>query len=253
MPAQRYESEELDQATLDYLHRVVRGGGRGMPGLYYDADDGKVSGPGLPVWGFVAGPVVMLLTFALTFDSTRSPVPVALLMTAGYFLGGWLLVAATRCTIARGRAGYLGYFEYIDPLYLWHGRGTAVEVEPLDMVTGSDTVGARVLIEKTDGDISLELRTPGLADEVSDYLSAIPEAHGTNPVARGYEAKTRVLEEEEEREIEAIPSPRRQYPSRGWVMPTVLIVAVVGLFLCCKALAVSMRDSAQTGGGSQSW
>jgi len=244
MPAQRYESEELDQATLDYLHRVVRGEGRGMPGLYYDADDGKVSGPGLPVWGFVAGPVVMLLTFAMTFDSTRSPVPVALLMTAGYFLGGWLLVAATRGMIARGREGYLGYFEYVDPLYLWHGRGSAVEVEPLDMVTGSDTVGTRVLIEKTDGDIALELRTSGLADEVSDYLSAIPEAHGTNPVARGYEAKKRILAEEDEREIEAIPSPQRQYPSRGWVMPLVLIASASALFFCCKALAVAMRDSA---------
>ena len=57
MPAQRYESRELDRDTIDYLHRVVRGEGRGMPGLYYDAEDGKVSGPQWPLWGYIGGPI----------------------------------------------------------------------------------------------------------------------------------------------------------------------------------------------------
>ncbi len=244
MAVQRYETTELDEATLDYLHRVVQNEGQGMPGLYYDAEDAKVSGPGWPVWGFVAGPILLLLTFLVTWDSTRSPVPVALLMTGGYFLGGWLVVAAIRCSMARNHESYLGYFEYIDPLYLWHGRGTAVEVEPLSMVTGTEPMGSRVRIEKTDGDIFLDLRTASLANEVSDFLTAIPEVHDTNPVLRGYEAKNRVLDEEEEARIEAIPSPWRESPARGWVMPLVLLASVVALFFCCKAWAVSMRDSA---------
>jgi hypothetical protein len=244
MPAQRFEAEELDQATLDYLHQVVEEEGRGMPGLYYDAEDGKVSGPGLPVWGFVAGPIILLVTFLLTWDSTRNPVPVALLMTGGYLLGGWLLIAAIRCLLARGRESYIGYFQYIDPLYLWHGRGTAVEVEPLSMVTGTEPMGTRVRVEKTDGDLFIELRTPGLADEVSDYLSAIPDVHATDPVKRGYEAKNRVLDEEEEERIDVIPAPRRAHPSRGWIMPLVLLASVVALFFLCKLWAVSMRDSA---------
>ena len=74
MAVQRYETTELDEATLDYLHRVVQNEGQGMPGLYYDAEDAKVSGPGWPVWGFVAGPILLLLTFFVTWDSTRSPV-----------------------------------------------------------------------------------------------------------------------------------------------------------------------------------
>ena len=112
------------------------------------------------------------------------------------------------------------------------------------MVTGTEPMGARVRIEKTDGDIVLELRTSGLADEVSDYLTAIPEVHDSNPVKRGYEAKNRVRDEHEEVSIEAIPSPRRESPAHHWMMPLVLIASVVGLFFCCKVWAVSMRDSA---------
>ena len=244
MAAQRFETKELDEATLDYLHRVVANQGQGMPGLYYDAEDGKVSGPQWPLWGFVTGPIILLLTFSLTWDSMRSPVPVALLMTGGYFLGGWMLVAATRSMIARGGESYLGYFEYIDPLYLWHGRGSAVEVEPLSMVTGTEPMGTRVRIEKTDGDIVLDLRTSGLADEVSDYLTAVPAVRDADPVRRGYRAKNHVLDQEEEVSVESIPSPRRESPARHWVMPLVLIASASALFFCCKAWAVSMRDSA---------
>ena len=244
MPAQRYETTELDHATLDYLHQVVEGEGRGMPGLYFDAEDGKVSGPKWPVWGFIGGPIVMLVTLLITWDSMRSPVPVALLMTAGYLLGGWMLLAAIRCVIARGREGYLGYFEYVDPLYLWRGRGSAVEVEPLHLVTGTNPSGNRVLIEKSDGDVTLDLRTSGMAGEVSDYLTAIPEGHGTDPVQRGYEAKTKVLAEEDDKDVEAIPAPRRQHPARGWTMPLILVATTAVLYFCCHALAVSMRDGA---------
>src|SRR5262245_28037462 len=116
---QRYEVEELDDDTIDYLRQARESEGEGMPGLYLDARQARLGTATLPIWAAVCGPIILVFTLFLTWGSTDDPTSTALLMTAGAFLGLWLLFAAFRCLVARSRDDYIGHFKYIDPLYIW--------------------------------------------------------------------------------------------------------------------------------------
>jgi hypothetical protein len=260
---ERYEAEELDRDTLEYLRLARERHGRGLPGIFLDARQARLYAAYLPWWGLGCGPALILLTLLLTWGSLSDPVGVALFQTGGILLGGWMLVAALRCLAARASSNYLGDFKYIDPLYIWHGTGTGVWVEPIDMLLGADAQHSydehgnykhsTVRVRLADQKLDLDVYGQGRAEQIEDYLEGLSEIHDGSPAERGYTALEQVSEDdddydedEDDREelVEEIPRPERARTSLGWLPLVLLPVVGVALFLACKWLATRLRDDA---------
>jgi hypothetical protein len=262
---QRFEAEELDRDTLDYLGLARERHGRGLPGIFLDAREARLYTASLPWWSLGLGPALILLTLLLTWGSLSDPVGVALFLTGGFLLGGWMLVAALRCLVARARADYLGDFKYIDPLYIWHGTGTGVWVTPIDMLLGADVHHSHdehdnykhstVRVRLADDKLDLDVYGREKAEQVEEYLEALAEIRDGSPAERGYAAVEEVSEyedeyddedEEEARErvVEEVPRPQRARTSLGWLPLVLLPVVGLALFFACKWLATRLRDDA---------
>ncbi len=126
-----FNFEELDEATHDYLVAVRDGEGRGSPGVFAATKDA------LPGCGCIAGPIVIVITLALTLTTWAGviyddPVGVALLQTAGLLLGGWLLVAGFRG--GRGTNKIAGTWVYVDPLFLYEAYREQITLTPVEEV-----------------------------------------------------------------------------------------------------------------------
>lgn len=258
---QRFEAEELDADTLEYLRTASEREGHGMPGVYFGGKKAKLAAPTLMIWAAVCGPILILLTLLLTWGSLADPVNTALFQTAGFLLGGWLFLAWVRSLLARRRADYLGYFKYIDPLYIWVGTGRGVEVRGVEMVQGAYTEHSydsngnykhtTVKLKLADGKETLDVRSHSRAERLVEYLVALAEQPGGEPAARGYAAVEQINAEDSEdeydpgeREVKEIPRPRREHASRDWLALLVLPAVGIVLFFACKALATSRRDDA---------
>jgi hypothetical protein len=99
--------------------------GRGLPGFYVGKTDFG------PVLGIIIGFVAIVATVFITFPPTDAPVKEAMLQTAGFLLGGWLIVAAFRVWAA-GKAGrYAGQFVYADSECLYEASGSTIAVTDL--------------------------------------------------------------------------------------------------------------------------
>src|SRR5262245_17777317 len=191
----RYEAEELDSDSLEYLREVHDREGRGYPGVYLDRSQAKLHAATLPWWALGCAPVVLLLTLLLTWGSFRSPTKVALLMTAGFFLGGWMLLAWLRCLIARQRSDYLGHFKYIDPLYVWYATGRGVWVTPVSMLLRADVhhqhtgegnyKSSTVTIHLADGRKDVEVNGSDRAELLEAYLNELADVRRGTPAERG--------------------------------------------------------------------
>ena len=113
--------EELDEATRDYLTKVRDSKGKGMPGMF-----AKTSSS-LAGCGFLAGIGVVVATLVVTLttwlDGLRvvgdEPIRVAMLQTAGFVVGGWLILAYFRMKGTKGNARIAGQWVYMDPLNLY--------------------------------------------------------------------------------------------------------------------------------------
>jgi hypothetical protein len=199
--AQRFEAEELDNESLEYLRTAYRTEGEGMPGVYLDAREAKLPAAWLPVTGLVVGLVLIGLTLLVTMVwlALDDPINVAMLQTAGLLLGGWMVLAWVRTLLERRRADYIGHFKYADSQYLWHGAGRGVWVTPLGQLeeaTVSDNyanegqyTGSTVNIRLGDGLIGLETRTGSKAVEVAAFLNALPDRRNLPALERGYRAR----------------------------------------------------------------
>ena len=113
--SQKIVFEELDEATHDYLIAVRETRGRRA----------RACSPrrrsSLAGCGCIAGPIIILVTLLFTLTTWidviyDDPVRVALLQTAGLLLGGWLLLAALRSSMAKGSRKVAGNWVYVDPL-----------------------------------------------------------------------------------------------------------------------------------------
>ena len=148
---QRFPTHQLDSSTLAYLRTVVRAGGRRMPGIFHAKSNYW------PVIGLLLGLMVLFVTLVMTFPPTEEPTKEALLQTAGFLLGGWLVLAAFRVWIARAAGRSLGSFTYADALTLYEVAGDDVTITDL-----SDLLEARATRVQNDSgyastDISLRL------------------------------------------------------------------------------------------------
>ena len=122
---EKYRFEELDRETRDYLLHARDQAGHGLPGVFVGQTDD------LPVIGIVLGFAVIMATVLMTFPPTDPPVKEAMLQTAGFMLGGWMVLAAFRVW-AGGKSGrYAGHFVYADPENLYRPTASTVEVTDL--------------------------------------------------------------------------------------------------------------------------
>jgi hypothetical protein len=120
-----YQFEQLDRETRDYLLLVRDRDGHGAPGVYCARTNY------LPVVGLFGGFVFIIATLLITFPPTDHPTKEALLQTAGFLPGVWMIFAALRVWLA-GRSGkYAGHFVYADPEALYEASGSSVQVTGL--------------------------------------------------------------------------------------------------------------------------
>src|SRR5207237_1230977 len=87
---QHFTTDSLDADTLAYLTRVSAAEGKRMPGIY----NGQSSY--WPIIGLILGFVILLVTALITLPPTEDPTKEAMLQTAGFLLGGWMVLAAFR-------------------------------------------------------------------------------------------------------------------------------------------------------------
>jgi hypothetical protein len=258
---QRFEAEELDRETLEYLHTVAEREGDGLPGIFLTAKQAQLTAASLPMWAAICGPIIVFLTLFMTWGSLADPISVAMLQTAGFLLGGWLILAWIRSLAARGRPDYIGYFRYIDPLYIWTGVGRAVVVRSIEMLHGAvhehnyDTNGnytnTSVKISLADGKTTIHVRSTSRGERLQEYLNALAEQPPGVPAQRGYAALREVETEDEEAEfdsdvevIDTIPHPQRVGSPGGWLPLLVIPIAGVVLFFVCRWFATWQRDGA---------
>lgn len=120
-----YRFEELDGETKEYLLLVRDKKGKGMPGIFCGTSNNK------PIFAFIIGFVILIMTVFITFPPTEHPTKEAFLQTAGFLFGGWLIVAAIRIWSAGKSGGYAGHFTYCDSETLYQASGGKVEVTDL--------------------------------------------------------------------------------------------------------------------------
>jgi hypothetical protein len=258
MPAQRFESEELDRDTLQYLRTIREHAGRGAPGVYLSERMAGLSVAGftpsrLPLWGLLAGIALLLFSLLMVWLAIlHDPFNVALLATGLFFLSGWLIVAWLRCLIARRRSNYLGHFKYFDPQYFWHALGRAVIVTPLRGLldarwrhtTGAAGGTVRVVLE--DAAFDVRVRSDDLAEALEIYLTELAQPGSGLPLDRGYDAVARagLDEDPEDRIVTALPEPHRARGSLGpWIRYPVVLVLFAGLFLLSYQVCRFWRDT----------
>src|SRR5262245_59834632 len=126
--SETYLFETLDDATQQYLRQARDSGGHKMPGIIVRKSNY------LPAVALVAGGFLIALTVVFTippgfFDN---PLHTAMLQTAGFLMGGWLVLSALRVWAMRKSHGYLGHFVYADSLRIWDASGAKVTVTDID-------------------------------------------------------------------------------------------------------------------------
>jgi hypothetical protein len=267
MTPQRFEAEELDSASVEYLRTVRKHVGRGTPGVFLGPRAAGLTAARLPMWSGVAGGGLLLFALLVVWlVILQDPLRVALLATALFFLGGWMVVAWIRCLIARQRSDYLGHFKYFDPLYFWHTTGTGVWVTPLKGLldarcrhnSGTTDSTVHVVLEEYAFDVNV--RSDYLAEGLETYLREIARDGRGLPIERGFAALAHAgLDREDEDDepdepvVEAIPEPHRARMSLGWLRYPVVLVLFAVTFVLNYQLCKVWRDASLFGrvGGSQ--
>jgi hypothetical protein len=120
-----YQVEELDAETRDYLYQACEKQGKDMPGIFAAKPNS------LPLIGMGVGFGVMIVTVMATFPPTLPPTKEACLQTAGFLLGGWMVIAAMRVWMSGKSGKYVGHFVYADAENLYEGNGGNVHITDL--------------------------------------------------------------------------------------------------------------------------
>jgi hypothetical protein len=262
----KYRLEELDHETREYLRLAREQDGRGLPGFYLGQTDVG------PVAGIIAGFVIIVITVLITFPPTDQPAKEAMLQTAGFLLGGWLILAAFRVWAAGKSGRYAGHFVYADPNFLYDANGSTLQVTEL-----ADLREAKAVPNFNDGKykntaINLKLkgerRTVTVDDEdcgrrLAIFLNAVAYIRDggedgkdetlrkLSPEAMGAVAKIVAMTGEfpadptraEEGNAIRVPEPRREgRPSSGLLGMGLIALIGTGMFLGFLAMDYPVRD-----------
>jgi hypothetical protein len=266
--SEKYQFEELDGETRDYLVYARDNKGKGTPGVFA----GKSFY--LPIVGLAVGFVIMVLTLFFTFPPTEHPVREAMLQTAGFLVGGWLVVAALRVWAGAKTGRYAGHFVYADPDNLYEAKGAAVEVTDL-----YDLRDAKAVQNFNDGkyqntDLSLKIGKQRKTVQVNDeergrrmavYLNTVAymrdggedgtddELRNLAPETMGAVAKQvaktgefpRRLSDAEDPDMVRVPKPKRENRASMGLL-AILATIVVGflMFISFRAINAPIRDHA---------
>jgi hypothetical protein len=260
---QRFECEEVDADTLDYLRSISRHEGEGMPGIYLDSRAANLAGPWLPVAGAIIGVVLIGVTLIITWKSLDDPINTAMLQTAGLLLGAWLNVAWFRVRLASKRPDWLGYFKFIDPLYLWHASGQGLCVTPLSNLRDADFQNkfddkgnyttSEVTLRLGKKKVRFDVKSQYLAGRVQEYVNFLRHYERGTPAERGYDALDKLNSREGEdggedgpppirRRVHAIPEPHKVRSAMSWWRYPAIVVLFVLAFFWSKSIVTAMRD-----------
>lgn len=262
--SQLNQLSELDDATRGYLKSVKEGRASGYPGVY-------VEGPSeSPMLALIIGLVILVTTVFITVGSTDDAARTALLQTAGFILGGWLILSAFRTWLAVGRGTNLGRFQYADPNYVWIVEGTTVRSIPIpeigavrhnDITAKDKYIRTETILDTAhDGTITLRSQEPMHASRFADFVNAVktmasqyPAAADLTPAQLGANA-LKAVEAGKYPEVlqtttgglnDMLPHPTKVRTAMGGVVwPLLIIAAGIGCFLVMKEANVTMRDDA---------
>jgi hypothetical protein len=179
----KFEFQELDSQSREYLLDAQRCSGRGMPGLFIPRNDP------LPTVALITGIVILAGTALLSWQlMTEEPLGVAMLQTAGLLLGGWLIFYALRVGLAIQNSKYPGNFVYADANTLWECESSTVMVTHLDKLNEahaeqhfgnegrySHTV---VTVQTADGNHSLKVHKEVYGQALADFLNTLAWLRG---------------------------------------------------------------------------
>lgn len=263
-----YQFEELDGETREYLLYARDKAGKGSPGVF-------ASQPNyLPVIGVVVGFAVMVATLFLTFPPTSHPVREAMLQTAGFLLGGWMVLAALRVWAGARSGSYAGHFVYADPENLYEAKGGTVEVTDLYELTDAKAIANFNEGKYQNTDVTLKIGKKRKTVQVSDeergrrltvFLNTVSymrdggengsddELRTLSPEAMGAVAKQvartgefpRRLSDAEEADLVRVAQPKREGRRSTGLLPMLVTVVVAGLmFVGFRAINAPLRDHA---------
>jgi hypothetical protein len=263
--AETYFADELDAQTRDYLALVKETNGKGMPGIYLAGSNS------LPIISLVMGFVLVVATLFLCFPPTEHPVREAMLQTAGFLTGGWLILAAIRSWMSKGSS--LGHFVYVDANALYEAEGAKVRVS--DVV---DIREAKAVQNFTDGNyqntvITLNygkgnthtltvkdeekgrrmtvfmnavayMRDGGEDGENEDYQSLSPKMLGVfaKEVAKDGQFPVHM---EPKKDMPDVPEPKREGSAPSGLIGILAILVIgIAMFFAFKTINGPIRDDA---------
>jgi hypothetical protein len=264
----KYQFEELDGETRDYLVYARDQRGKGAPGVF------AAKSFYLPVVGLTVGFVVMICTLFFTFPPTEHPVREAMLQTAGFLVGGWMVVAALRVWAGAKTGRYAGHFVYADPENLYEAKGSAVEVTDLYDLRDAKAVQNFNNGSYQNTDITLKIGKQRKTVQVNDeergrrmtvFLNTVAymrdggedgndeELRKLSPEAMGSVAKQvaktgefpRRLSDAVDAEIVRVPQPKREgRPSMGLLAMLATLAIGFVMFLAFRGINAPLRDHA---------
>jgi hypothetical protein len=239
-----------------------------LPGIYCAKSNN------LPLIGVIVGFAVIILTVLVTMPPTLPPTKEALLQTAGFLLGGWMILAAMRVWMAGKTGKYGGHFVYVDAENLYVGKGGIVEITDLYELRDAKAVqnfnegkyeGTSITLKHGKQRTTVQVKDEERGRRITVFLNAVcymrdggedgkdEELRKLSPEAMGVVAKEvaktgefpRNIGRAEEAEVTRVARPRREgRRSLGLLAMLATIVAGVGLFYGFRAINAPLRDHA---------
>ena len=273
-----FQFEELDSHSREYLLQARDNRGKGLPGIFVPITNS------LPGVGCFFGIVFVIVTAIVTFNiMEEEPLAVAMLQTAGFMLGGWMIVAAFRIWTSAKSKRYIGHFVYADAETLWECNGSKVVTTDIyDIVeargvqnykegkyqntalTVHTSSGRRELIvhhEVRGRDLIIFLNTIAWmrsggkgdggdnirADEDINYKKLDPEIMGglAKEQAETGSMPRKITAKALDLDVEDVPVPKREGRASTGILNCLIIIALGAVcLLMFRALNVSWRDDA---------
>lgn len=270
----KFNFEELDSATRDYLIAVRDAEGRGSPGIFAPTSNA------LRGAGCLLGPIIiaaaLLLTLLIDSMILNDPTGLAMLQTAGLLVGAWLLTARFR--LGRGNARIAGNWVYADPLFLYRAFREQVTVTPLEALVearathnynnNSYTNSTLVLLFADNRTETVTVPSERRADQLRTYLNYVAWARGPeggkranlSPATLGGVARYVARNDDEptdaegelnlnllELDITEVPEePTREGRAAPSVLPYIVMILFAAACFCVLAFVVNppLRDDA---------
>ncbi|CAN5593380.1 hypothetical protein BH11PLA2_BH11PLA2_14670 [soil metagenome] len=166
---------KLDTATRDYLLAVSKSKGNGSPGIFVAG----TANP-WPVMGCLVGGMMICVVLAMMMELPKSAWAVAMLVTAGLWLGGWLVSYPFR----RWFGSRIGTFNYFDSHTVYQVNAGEITITDISDMNGlglthntSNNVysGSTLRFSVPGRTFAVNTKNQRGAQKVSEYYDALEE------------------------------------------------------------------------------